>query len=78
MLTFFNVTDTQLCPTRGATVVASQSASGVRCVDISAVVEHPDPLLALGHGSGRVLLTSFKQAYDSLGLVGKEFGRFYH
>nr|XP_032517261.1 LOW QUALITY PROTEIN: GATOR complex protein MIOS-B [Danaus plexippus plexippus] len=68
-----NTAYTQLCPTRGATVVASQSASGVRCVDISAVVEHPDPLLALGHGSGRVLLTSFKQAYDSLGLVGKEF-----
>ncbi|CAH2095812.1 unnamed protein product [Euphydryas editha] len=66
-------TYTQLSSSRGATVVASQSASGVRCVDISSIVDHPDPLLALGHASGRVTLTSLKQTYDPLGLVGREF-----
>ncbi|XP_047532959.1 GATOR complex protein MIOS-B [Vanessa atalanta] len=66
-------TYTQLSSTQGATVVASQSGSGVRCVDISAIADHPDPLLALGHNSGRVTLTSLKQTYDPLGLVGREF-----
>ncbi|XP_045773378.1 GATOR complex protein MIOS-B isoform X2 [Maniola jurtina] len=66
-------TFTQLSSTRGAVVVASQSGSGVRCVDVSAIAEHPDPLLALGHASGRVTLTSLKQTYDPLGLVGREF-----
>ncbi|XP_063383686.1 GATOR2 complex protein MIOS [Cydia fagiglandana] len=64
---------TQISSTRGATVLASQSASGVRCVDISAIAEQPDPLLALGHSNGRVSLTSLKQTYDPLGLVGREF-----
>ncbi|CAK1551406.1 unnamed protein product [Leptosia nina] len=64
---------TQLSSTRGATVVASQSGNGVRCVDISAISDHPDPILALGYESGRVSLTSLKQAYDPLGLVGREF-----
>ncbi|KAI8437208.1 hypothetical protein MSG28_010532 [Choristoneura fumiferana] len=63
----------QISSTRGATVVASQSASGVRCVDISAIAEQPDPLLALGHSNGRVSLTSLKQTYDPLGLVGRDF-----
>ncbi|CAH2048926.1 unnamed protein product, partial [Iphiclides podalirius] len=63
----------QISSTRGATVVASQSASGVRCVDISAIADQPDPLLALGHASGRVTLASLKQTYDPLGLVGREF-----
>ncbi|XP_013170090.1 PREDICTED: WD repeat-containing protein mio-B [Papilio xuthus] len=66
-------TFSQISSTRGATVVASQSASGVRCVDISAIADHPDPLLALGHASGRVTLASLKQTYDPLGLVGREF-----
>lgn len=66
----------QISSTRGATVVASQSASGVRCVDISAIADHPDPLLALGHASGRVTLASLKQTYDPLGLVGREFGKY--
>ncbi|CAH2229660.1 jg4589, partial [Pararge aegeria aegeria] len=66
-------TFTQLSSTRGAVVIASQSASGVRCVDISAIADHPDPLLALGHVSGKVTLTSLKQTYDPLGLVGREF-----
>ncbi|VVD05393.1 unnamed protein product, partial [Leptidea sinapis] len=64
---------TQLSSTRGAYVVASLSASGVRCVDVSAISEQPDPLLALGHVNGRVSLTSLKQAYDPLGLAGREF-----
>ncbi|CAG5045575.1 unnamed protein product [Parnassius apollo] len=65
---------TQISSTRGAIVVASQSASGVCCVDISAMVDQPDPLLALGHATGKVTLTSLKQTYDPLGLVGREFG----
>ncbi|CAH0715223.1 unnamed protein product, partial [Brenthis ino] len=64
---------TQLSSQSGAIVVASQSGSGVRCVDISAIVDQPDPLLALGHASGKVTLTSLKQTYDPLGLVGREF-----
>lgn len=61
--------------TLGATIVASQSANGVRCVDISAIPEQPDPLLALGYANGRVTLSSLKQNYDPLGLVGREFGK---
>ncbi|KAL0882791.1 hypothetical protein ABMA27_016339 [Loxostege sticticalis] len=65
---------TQISANRGATVLASQSANGVRCVDVSAVAEQPEPLLALGHASGRVTLTALKQALvDPLGLVGREF-----
>ncbi|XP_060803426.1 GATOR complex protein MIOS [Amyelois transitella] len=63
----------QISSTRGAIVVASQSASSVRCVDISAIPDQPEPLLALGHTNGRVSLTSLKQTYDPLGLVGREF-----
>ncbi|XP_028039726.1 GATOR complex protein MIOS [Bombyx mandarina] len=66
-------TFTPISSTYGATVVASQSASGVRCVDISAEPEQPEPLLALGYASGRVSLTTLKQTYDPLGLVGREF-----
>ncbi|KAI5637277.1 GATOR complex protein MIOS [Phthorimaea operculella] len=66
-------TFTQISPTRGATVVASQSASGVRCVEISAIAEQPDPLLALGHANGKVTLATLKQTYDPLGLSGREF-----
>ncbi|XP_072949683.1 GATOR2 complex protein MIOS [Epargyreus clarus] len=66
------ITFTQISSTRGATVVASQSASGVRCVDICAIADQPDPLLALGHASGKVTLASLKQTYDPLGLVGRE------
>ncbi|KAJ0176372.1 hypothetical protein K1T71_007551 [Dendrolimus kikuchii] len=66
-------TFTPISPTKGATVVASQSASGVRCVDISAISEQPEPLLALGYASGKVTLTTLKQTYDPLGLVGREF-----
>ncbi|XP_026738922.1 GATOR complex protein MIOS isoform X1 [Trichoplusia ni] len=66
-------TFTPISPTRGATVLASQSASGVRCVDISAIPEQPEPLLALGYASGKVALTTLKQTYDPLGLVGREF-----
>ncbi|XP_049873651.1 GATOR complex protein MIOS [Pectinophora gossypiella] len=66
-------TFTQISPTRGATVVASQSASGVRCVDICAITEQPDPLLALGHSNGKVTLATLKQTYDPLGLAGREF-----
>ncbi|CAH4028135.1 GATOR complex protein MIOS [Pieris brassicae] len=68
---------TQISSTRGATVVASQSGNGVRCVDISAISDQPDPILALGLESGRVTLTSLKQAYDPLGLIGKEFAARY-
>ncbi|RVE52876.1 hypothetical protein evm_002533 [Chilo suppressalis] len=64
---------TQISSNRGATVIASQSANGVRCVDISAIPEQPEPLLALGHSNGRVSLANLKQAYDPLGLVGREF-----
>lgn len=66
-------TFTPISSTRGATVLASQSASGVSCVDISAIPEQPEPLLALGYASGRVALTTLKQTYDPLGLVGREF-----
>ncbi|KAJ8731079.1 hypothetical protein PYW07_004243 [Mythimna separata] len=66
-------TFTPISSTRGATVLASQSASGVRCVDVSAIPEQPEPLLALGYASGRVALTTLKQTYDPLGLVGREF-----
>ncbi|XP_035440073.2 GATOR complex protein MIOS [Spodoptera frugiperda] len=66
-------TFTPISSTRGATVLASQSASGVRCVDISAIPEQPEPLLALGYANGRVALTTLKQTYDPLGLVGREF-----
>ncbi|XP_022838047.1 GATOR complex protein MIOS [Spodoptera litura] len=66
-------TFTPVSSTRGATVLASQSASGVRCVDISAIPEQPEPLLALGYANGRVALTTLKQTYDPLGLVGREF-----
>ncbi|XP_053610182.1 GATOR2 complex protein MIOS isoform X2 [Plodia interpunctella] len=68
-----NTTFSQISSTRGAIVVASQSASSVRCVDISAIPDQPEPLLALGHTNGRVSLTTLKQTYDPLGLVGKEF-----
>ncbi|XP_041979444.1 GATOR complex protein MIOS [Aricia agestis] len=67
-----NKTCTPLSATSGATVIASQSANGVRCVDISAIPE-ADPILALGHASGKITLTCPKQNYDPLGLVGKEF-----
>ncbi|XP_037294415.1 GATOR complex protein MIOS isoform X1 [Manduca sexta] len=66
-------TFTPISSTRGATIIASQSASGVRCVDISAIPEQPEPLLALGYTSGKVALTTLKQTYDPLGLVGREF-----
>ncbi|CAG9786998.1 unnamed protein product [Diatraea saccharalis] len=66
-------TYTQISSIRGATVIASQSANGVRSVDISAIPEQPEPLLALGHANGRVSLASLKQAYDPLGIVGREF-----
>ncbi|XP_075977866.1 GATOR complex protein mio [Anticarsia gemmatalis] len=66
-------TFTPISSTRGATVLASQSASGVRCADISAIPEQPEPLLALGYSTGRVALTTLKQTYDPLGLVGREF-----
>lgn len=58
-------------------MVASQSASSVRCVDISAIPEQPEPLIALGHTNGRVTLTTLKQTYDPLGLVGREFGNYF-
>ncbi|XP_063825990.1 GATOR2 complex protein MIOS [Ostrinia nubilalis] len=64
---------TQISGNRGATVIASQSANGVRCVDVSAAPEQAEPLLALGHASGRVSLTALKQTLDPLGLVGREF-----
>ncbi|XP_052753330.1 GATOR complex protein MIOS-B isoform X3 [Galleria mellonella] len=66
-------TFSQISANRGATVVASQSASTVRCVDISAITEQPEPLVALGHNNGRVTLSTLKQTYDPLGLVGREF-----
>lgn len=55
-------------------MVASQSATGVRCVDVSALPDQPDPLLALGYASGKVALATLKQTYDPLGLAGREFG----
>ncbi|XP_038220759.1 GATOR complex protein MIOS-B [Zerene cesonia] len=70
-------TFTPISSTRGAVVIASHNANGVRCVDISAIADQPDPILALGHASGRILLTSLKQAYDPLGLVGREFSARY-
>ncbi|XP_026314034.1 GATOR complex protein MIOS-like [Hyposmocoma kahamanoa] len=63
----------QMSPVRGATVLSSQSAGGVRCVDISAIPEQPDPLLALGYANGKVVLSNLKQTYDPLGLAGREF-----
>lgn len=68
------IIDTQISAHHGATVVASQSGNGVRCVDISSITDQPDPLLALGHASGKITLNSLKQTYDPLGLVGREFG----
>lgn len=53
--------------------MASQSANGVRCIDISAMPEQPEPLLALGYASGKVSLATLKQTYDPIGLVGREF-----
>lgn len=58
-------------------MIASQSANGVRAVDVSAIAEQPEPLLALGHSNGRVILTALKQAYDPLGLVGREFSKYF-
>ncbi|KAL4706071.1 hypothetical protein ACJJTC_001669 [Scirpophaga incertulas] len=68
---------TQISPTRGATVIASQSANNVRCIDVSAIPDLPEPLLALGHSNGRVSLATLKQAYDPLGLVGRDFNTRY-
>ncbi|CAG4982501.1 unnamed protein product [Colias eurytheme] len=70
-------TYTPISSTRGAVVVATHNANGVRCVDVSAIADQPDPILALGHANGKILLTSLKQAYDPLGLVGREFSARY-
>ncbi|KAG7308333.1 hypothetical protein JYU34_005527 [Plutella xylostella] len=63
----------KISPSSGATVLASQSAGGVRCVDFSWISGLADPLLALGHTNGQVSLTSLGQNTEQNDLVGKEF-----
>ncbi|GBP16081.1 GATOR complex protein MIOS [Eumeta japonica] len=57
----------------GATVLTSQSAVGVRCADACCIPGQQDPLLALGHASGRVALVNLGQNPDPLSLAGRAF-----
>lgn len=63
----------KISPQNCAQVVVSQSGRGVRCVDACGDPTLAEPLLALGHNSGKVTLTSLGQNIDSVGLAGREF-----